>query len=95
MNLAHNAVEHTERGRHDRARLLARRPQARIWVADTARASPAEDHERIFERFAAATRRPGLGLAIVRTIADAHGGRIELRERAGQGATFTIVLPAS
>jgi two-component system OmpR family sensor kinase len=50
-----------------------------------------EDRERIFERFAGDGT--GLGLAIVRTIALAHGGRVELESDAG--AKFTIVLPAT
>lgn len=93
MNLAHNAVQHTEEGEvitlgssHDGS-------AARIWVADRGPGVAAEDHERIFERFAGDGT--GLGLAIVRTIALAHGGRVELESEAGKGARFTIVLPAS
>jgi two-component system, OmpR family, sensor kinase len=58
-----------------------------------------DDQERIFERFAraSASRRrsdgAGLGLAIVRAIAEAHGGRTALSSRLGAGATFTIVIP--
>jgi signal transduction histidine kinase len=37
----------------------------------------------------------GLGLAIVRAIAEAHHGRVELESTPGAGATFTIVLPIS
>ena len=61
---------------------------------------PPADRERIFERFARArgsARRSegaGLGLSIVRAIAEAHGGRVELRGGEGQGATFSVVLPA-
>ncbi|MGH3666449.1 MAG: ATP-binding protein, partial [Egibacteraceae bacterium] len=59
----------------------------------------AEDRERIFDRFArspAARRRSdgaGLGLSIVRAIAEAHHGRVELRSHPGAGATFTVVIP--
>ena len=59
----------------------------------------ARDQARIFERFAraSASRRrsegAGLGLSIVRAIAEAHGGRVELASRPGAGATFTVVLP--
>ena len=35
----------------------------------------------------------GLGLSIVRAIAEAHGGRVELRSELGEGALFTIVVP--
>jgi signal transduction histidine kinase len=56
------------------------------------------DQERIFERFARAEGRrrsdgAGLGLAIVRAIAEAHGGRVTLDSRNGGGATFTIDVP--
>ena len=53
--------------------------------------------ERIFERFAGPANGAGAGLgrAIVKTIATAHGGRIELESVPGEGATFTIVLPAA
>ena len=37
----------------------------------------------------------GLGLAIVRAIAEAHGGRAELASQPGAGATFTVVVPVS
>jgi xylulokinase len=53
---------------------------------------------RAFERFTrgdhARTRGgAGLGLAIVRAIAEAHGGRVELDTREGAGATFTLIVP--
>lgn len=93
MNLAHNAVQHTSEGdvivlgsAHDG-------DTARIWVADSGPGVRAEDRERIFERYAGDGT--GLGLAIVRTIATAHGGRVELESEEGKGARFTIVLPAS
>ena len=59
-----------------------------------------EDQERIFQRFqrgSSARGRgqggSGLGLAIVASIAAAHGGRVTVDSRPGHGATFTIVLP--
>ncbi|TQL58174.1 signal transduction histidine kinase [Propioniferax innocua] len=57
-----------------------------------------QDHARIFERFArldATGERPGsgLGLPIVRAIAEAHGGRIEVESSPGQGSRFSLVIP--
>ncbi|MGE5225524.1 MAG: sensor histidine kinase, partial [Planctomycetaceae bacterium] len=56
------------------------------------------EQERIFERFARGSdgRRgegAGLGLAIVRAIAEAHHGSVSVRSAPGEGATFTIALP--
>lgn len=73
---------------------------ARLWVRDEGAGIPLDEQERIFDRFArgAHGRRSregsGLGLALVRAVAEAHGGRVELRSRPGAGAMFTIVVPA-
>jgi signal transduction histidine kinase len=99
VNLSHNAVQHTRDG--DPIVLGADQAygEARFWVRDTGTGIPPEDRERIFERFAQggdpARRRDrtGLGLAIVRAIAEAHGGRVELATRVGEGSTFTIIIP--
>ena len=76
--------------------------QARLWVRDTGPGVAPEDAERIFERFGrvsgAAGRSEegsGLGLAIVKAIAEAHGGRVLLDSPPGQGATFSLLLPAT
>ena len=72
----------------------------RLWVADSGPGIPPADRDRIFDRFHRAgdgRRRSdgaGLGLAIVRAIAEAHGGRVELDSREGAGSTFTLVIPA-
>ena len=70
-----------------------------MWVRDTGPGIAPRDQERVFERFARASAQArrsegaGLGLAIVRAIAEAHGGRVELESRLGHGSTFTLVLP--
>ncbi|MGH7899879.1 MAG: two-component system sensor histidine kinase NtrB [Candidatus Binatia bacterium] len=65
-----------------------------ITVADSGPGVPAELRERIFEPFfTTRSRGVGLGLAIARQIIEAHGGRIDVGERPGGGARFTVSLP--
>ncbi|HYI19255.1 MAG TPA: ATP-binding protein [Solirubrobacteraceae bacterium] len=100
VQLAQNAVQHT--GPDDRIALGSALAggEARLWVADSGPGIPPADRDRIFDRFHRAgdgRRRSdgaGLGLAIVRAIAEAHGGRVELDSREGAGSTFTLVIPA-
>lgn len=63
--------------------------------------SPAEQR-RVFDKFArgssavqAGIKGTGIGLAMVRHIVDAHGGKVRVRSEPGRGSTFTILLPAS
>jgi signal transduction histidine kinase len=99
MGLAQNAVQHTSPGDPIWLGSHAERGEARLWVRDSGPGVAAEDQERIFDRFAraSASRRrsegAGLGLAIVRAIAEAHGGRVALSSRPGDGAMFTVVIP--
>lgn len=99
MNLAQNATQHTTEGDVIALGSAVKDGNARLWVRDTGEGIPFAEQERIFERFARAStsrRRSegaGLGLAIVRAIALAHGGRIELLSRPGGGSTFTLVIP--
>jgi signal transduction histidine kinase len=99
MNLAHNAVAHTVEGDTVAIGSSLTENEVRLWVRDTGAGISAGDQSRIFERFtrgAGARRRyrgGGLGLAIVRAIAEAHGGRVELKSRLGEGSTFTMVIP--
>jgi len=102
MNLAENAYRHTREGDAIWIGSSLVGEQVRLWVRDEGPGIPEEEQERIFRRFARAESNPdssvqgfGLGLAIVRAVAEAHDGRVELVSSPGTGATFTIVLPAS
>jgi two-component system, OmpR family, sensor kinase len=99
VQLATNAVQHTTDG--DRIQIGSRLDQDTVsfWVRDWGPGVDPADQERIFGRFArsAQPRSPGsgagLGLAIVRSIAQAHHGKVGLQSRPGHGATFTVTLP--
>lgn len=96
MQLAANAVRHTEAGDVIAIGSAMDDRGMRIWVRDTGSGIDPEERDRIFERFRQGARSivgSGLGLSIVRAIATAHGGRVELRSRPGGGAAFTLVLP--
>jgi signal transduction histidine kinase len=99
MGLAQNAVQHTGDGDAVWIGTGVDDGEASLWVRDSGPGVAREDQARVFERFAraSASRRrsegAGLGLAIVRAIAEAHGGRAELASRPGAGSTFTVIVP--
>jgi two-component system OmpR family sensor kinase len=104
MNLLTNAVKYTPAG--GRVRLWLERDDGRVrfGVSDTGIGIAPGDLPHIFDRFwradSARTRtgeRPGvgLGLAICKWIAEAHGGTIEVQSRPGRGTTFSVTLPAT
>jgi signal transduction histidine kinase len=100
LNLVDNALTYTPPGGRVDLGLSVADGHARLAVRDTGPGIAPADLARIFERFyrldRARTRRSGgagLGLAIARWIAEAHGGRIEVQSTVGQGSTFTVVLP--
>jgi signal transduction histidine kinase len=97
--LVENAVAHTERTDAIELRARAVHGHVAIDVADEGCGIPAEQLDKIFERFARvdASRARGregvgLGLAIVDAIAKAHGGRCAVKS-SSEGSTFTLVLP--
>lgn len=99
MNLIKNAVAQTTES--DTIELGAKLidKQVRFWVRDTGVGIAPTDQERIFKRFARVSngrRRSegaGLGLSIVKAIAKAHGGYVELHSSPGVGSTFAVVIP--
>jgi two-component system phosphate regulon sensor histidine kinase PhoR len=111
LNLAHNAVKFSHPGGEVRLGWERRNGRVRLSVADDGIGVPAAHQARIFERFykvdrARATERgdepaeagggsAGLGLAIVRHIAEAHGGSVGMRSEGGAGSTFWIEIPVA
>ncbi|MEM8503966.1 MAG: HAMP domain-containing sensor histidine kinase [Cyanobacteria bacterium P01_D01_bin.1] len=108
LNLLRNAAQHTQatdsieigycfsaaNGQNS-----YRESPVEFWVRDTGEGISPDDQQRIFARFARGKHQQrrsegsGLGLAIASTIADAHGGCIQLTSQPGKGATFRIILP--
>jgi two-component system, OmpR family, sensor kinase len=99
MNLAHNAVQHTTENDTVAIGVSGSDDEVRISVRDTGTGISVVDQGQIFNRFTRGTgahlryRGGGLGLAIVKAVAEAHGGRVDLESRLGEGSTFTIVVP--
>lgn len=100
-NLVGNAVKHGGRGVAVRARPVAEGHEVAVEVSDRGPGIPPGERERLFEPFfrgrVAQDRQlpgSGLGLHLVRRIAAAHGGRVEVRSAPGRGSTFALVLPA-
>jgi signal transduction histidine kinase len=100
-NLVDNALKFTPIGGVISLSALVVNGEMQISVSDTGTGIPAEAQAHIFDRFYQAdySRRggkkhgAGLGLAIAYEIVQAHGGRIGVRSRLGEGTTFDVFLP--
>jgi two-component system OmpR family sensor kinase len=102
MNLARNAAQHTTDHQRITVFSVVAGDHLELGVSDQGEGVAVEDRERIFDRFArgASARRTrsdgaGLGLSIASAIAAAHGGRVELRDTPGGGATFVLCVPVA
>ena len=100
LNLVDNALRYTPRAGTVTLDLFRRGEEAVFQVRDSGPGIPAEHMPRIFDRFYRVDQPrtrgiggTGLGLAIAREVAEAHGGRIEVESRVGEGSTFSLVLP--
>ena len=99
--LIENAVSHTDV--EGRIELSARREGENVVLAvtDSGCGIPAAELGRIFARFSRIESgrdrsvRFGLGLALVKAIAEAHGGSVHVQSEVGHGSTFELHLPGS
>jgi signal transduction histidine kinase len=100
-NLIENAVKYSPEGGEVRVSAAAGNGAVRIAVRDLGPGIPRHQQSRIFEKFGRAEveggTKPGtgLGLFIARSIAEAHGGSLEVTSGTEPGATFTLTLPVS
>jgi two-component system sensor histidine kinase ChvG len=100
-NLLDNAAGFSPPGGEVELELARADGRIRLAVADRGPGIPAEHLERVFDRFFSWRpaepngRHSGLGLAIVRAVAEAEGGRAAAARREGGGAVVTVELPAA
>jgi signal transduction histidine kinase len=99
-NLISNAIKFSPPGSHVRVSLDVAGPCARITVADDGPGIPPDERERLFEPFYRARQATadvvpgsGLGLAVVKAIAEAHGGEVGVESEPGRGSVFRADLP--
>ncbi len=100
-NLLDNAIKWTDPPGRVTVAVSRTNSAAHVTVTDTGIGIAPEQLERIFDRFyrvdparaSNGRRGAGLGLAICRSIAEAHGGRIALTSQPGRGTTATVILP--
>jgi signal transduction histidine kinase len=99
--LVENAVKYTSPEDVIELSVIVDRPgEAKVLVSDTGTGISSDELEHVFERFrrgsnVSGTRSTGLGLAVVRAVANAHGGSARARSRIGAGSEFEIALPSA
>lgn len=98
VNLLSNAIRHSPEGGRIRLTFARTLGTASVSVSDEGPGIAAADQQRIFERFERAHPKEGgtgLGLAISRRLARSMGGDVTLESAPGEGARFTLTLPAA
>jgi signal transduction histidine kinase len=102
LNLLTNAQRHTPKGGRVTIALESQESEVQIRISDNGCGIAPEDLLYVFDRFYRAKTSgyphddgAGLGLAIARSLIEAHGGRIDATSQLGRGTTFTLTLPIS
>lgn len=100
VNLLSNAIKYSGEGSVITLELFESKDCAGFLVRDNGTGIPAQELPYIFERFYRAdksrnrmTGGTGIGLTIVKSIVEAHGGRVSVESKLGEGSTFTVTLP--
>lgn len=100
LNLLSNAMKYSGKSREIEVRLGVRRNLAVIRIRDHGFGLPETEQQQVFEKFYRAPQPEGqsvpgtgLGLTLVKHVAEEHGGGVEVKSKPGEGSTFSIVLP--
>ena len=100
LNLVSNAIKFTDRGGRITVRVEQRGPEIYFGVTDTGIGIPAEDISRLGQPFEQVSKTKdrntdgtGLGLALTKSFAEMHGGRLTLSSIYGEGTTVAFYLP--
>ena len=103
-NLVSNAIRHSAEEGRVLVSASVDGDSLKMAVKDNGPGMAPEEQERLFDRYyrgddartrAASHKRTGLGLAIAKAVAEAHGGRLEVKSAKGEGTTMTLLLPLS
>jgi len=97
FNLVSNAVKYNKQEGHLRIKLHDDKKHLYVSVSDSGIGIKSSEQEKVMEKFQTSVstqnQGTGVGLALVKAIADAHEGRLELESVYDEGSTFTLVLP--
>jgi signal transduction histidine kinase len=100
VNLLDNAIQHSPEGTKVLVEMEVCHDLIRLWIRDRGPGIPVEEHQRIFERFyrlgqelRRESRGVGIGLSIVKHVAEGHGGRVLIESIVGEGSSFGLELP--
>jgi signal transduction histidine kinase len=96
-NLISNAIKFTPPGGAIRIEALRQDDALLLTVADTGVGIPLADQARVFEKFERGVRQPGagLGLSLVKSLIELHGGAVMIESASGQGTRVTCRLPVA
>lgn len=95
MNLLSNAIRHVQTGGHVTIGANRNGEDLTLWVIDDGEGIAPEKQATVFDRFARGERGgAGLGLALVKEIAQLHGGWVELQSEPGKGTTVSCHFPS-